>query len=80
MGMDQDDLVLAPYSAVMKRILAITYVQSISCSALTEDLTDKATEEITSILRSQHKLRMPQMILKAMRMILIYVLKKSWLP
>lgn len=57
MGMDQDDLVLAPYSAVMKRILAITYVQSISCSALTEDLTDKATEEITSILRSQHKLK-----------------------
>ena len=57
MGMDQDDLVLAPYSAVMKRILAITYVQSINCSALTEDLTDKATEEITTILRAQHKLK-----------------------
>ena len=57
MGMDQDDLVLAPYSAVMKRILAITYVQSINCSALTEDLTDKATEEITAILRAQHKLK-----------------------
>ena len=57
MGMDQDDLVLAPYSAVMKRILAITYVQSISCSAVTEDLTGKATEEITEILRSRHKLK-----------------------
>lgn len=57
MGMDQDDLVLAPYSAVMKRILAITYVQSINCSALTEDLTDKATEEITTILRAQHRLK-----------------------
>ncbi len=57
MGMDQDDLVLAPYTAVMKRILAITYVQSISCSALTEDLTQKAIEEITEVLRSQHKLR-----------------------
>lgn len=57
MGMDKDDLVLAPYSAVMKRILAITYVQSISCSAVTEDLTGKATEEITEILRSRHKLK-----------------------
>lgn len=57
MGMDQDDLVLAPYSSVMKRILAITYVQSINCSAITEDLTDKATEEITQILRTLHKLK-----------------------
>lgn len=57
MGMDQDDLVLAPYSAVMKRILAITYVQSISCSALTEGITEKATEEITEILRTRHKLK-----------------------
>lgn len=57
MGMDQDDLVLAPYSSVMKRILAITYVQSINCSAITEDLTDNATEEITEILRTRHKLK-----------------------
>ena len=57
MGMDQDDLVLAPYTAVMKRILAVTYLQSINCSALTEDLTDKATEDITKILRTQHKLK-----------------------
>ena len=57
MGMDQDDLVLAPYSSVMKRILAITYVQSIHCSALTESLTQKAIEEITAVLRTQHKLK-----------------------
>ena len=57
MGMDQDDLVLAPYSAVMKRILAVTYLGSINCSALTEGLTDKATEGITAILRTQHKLK-----------------------
>lgn len=57
MGIDQDDLVLAPYSAVMKRILAVTYLQSINCSAVTEGLTDKATEEITKVLRAQHKLK-----------------------
>ena len=59
MGMDQDDLVLAPYSAVMKRILAVNYLQSINCSALTEGLTDKATEEISKVLRAQHKLKDP---------------------
>ena len=32
MGMDQDDLVLAPYTSVMKRILAQTYLGSINCS------------------------------------------------
>ena len=57
MGMDQDDLVLAPYTSVMKRILAQTYLGSINCSAITEGLTDKATDEITTILRRNHNLK-----------------------
>lgn len=57
MGMDQDDLVLAPYTSAMKRILAQTYLGSINCSAITEGLTDKATDEITTILRRNHKLK-----------------------
>ncbi|WP_455496851.1 ABC transporter permease [Coprobacter sp.] len=57
MGMDQDDVVLAPYTTVMKRLLAVTYLQSIFASALTEDMTDNATEEITTILRRNHKLK-----------------------
>lgn len=57
MGMDQDDLVLAPYSTVMKRILAQTYLSGIQCSAIMEGVTDKATEQITDILRRNHKLK-----------------------
>ncbi len=57
MGMDQDDLALAPYTTVMKRILAQTYLGEITCSAITEGVTDKAIEEITQILRRTHKLK-----------------------
>jgi len=55
-GMDQDDMVLAPYTTVMKRILSVTYLQGINASAVTEDMTDVAIEEITGILRANHKL------------------------
>ena len=57
MGMDQDDLVFAPYTSVQKRILAISYIQGITCSAISEDYTDKAIEQITEILRGNHKLK-----------------------
>ena len=57
MGMDQDDIVLAPYTTVMKRLLAQTYLAGIFASALSEDMTDYATDEITTILRRNHKLQ-----------------------
>ncbi len=56
MGMDQDAVVLTPYTTVMKRILAVTYLESIFCSAISEDLTEKAIDELTEILRENHKL------------------------
>lgn len=56
-GMDQDDMVLAPYTTVMKRILSVTYLQGINASALTEDMTDLAINEISTLLRSNHKLK-----------------------
>lgn len=57
MGMDQDDLMLAPYTTLQKRVLAITHLQSIFCSALTEEKTEDAEAEISSILRRNHKLK-----------------------
>ena len=55
-GMDQDDMVLAPYTTVMKRILSITYLQGINASALTEDMTDQAIDDISELLRQNHKI------------------------
>ena len=57
MGMDQDDLMLVPYTTVMKRIQAVNYLQGITCSALSEEYTDQAIEEISQILRENHKLK-----------------------
>lgn len=57
MGMDQDDLVLAPYTTVMKRILAQTYLGEIQASAITEGVTEQAVNEMTQILRRTHKLK-----------------------
>ena len=57
MGMDQDDLLLVPYTTIMKRIQAVTYLQGITCSALSEDYTDQAIEEISHVLRTNHKIK-----------------------
>lgn len=57
MGMDQDDLILAPYTTIQKKILGITHLQGITCSALKEEYTDQAIDEISEILRRNHRLR-----------------------
>ncbi|MDD4514672.1 ABC transporter permease [Massilibacteroides sp.] len=57
MGMDQDNLILAPYTTIQKRILAITHLQGLTCSALKEEYTDQAIDEISEILRRNHKLK-----------------------
>lgn len=60
MGMDQDDMILAPYTTVQKRILAITYLQGITAAALSEEYTDQAIEEITEILQRNHGIKIGQ--------------------
>ncbi len=56
-GMDQDNVLIAPYTTVMKRIAAQTWFSSIVCSAITEELSDAAIEELTQMLRDNHKLK-----------------------
>lgn len=56
-GMDQDNVIIAPYTTVMKRLLAQTYFQSINASAVSEEMSDEAIDELTTILRQTHKLK-----------------------
>ena len=56
-GMDQDNVIVAPYTTVMKRLAAQTHFNNILCSAITEELSDQAIEDLTAILRRTHKLK-----------------------
>ncbi len=58
-GMDQDNVIIAPYTTVMKRMVAQTWFSSINCSAITEELSDDAIDELSTILREQHKIKDP---------------------
>ena len=55
-GQDQDDMVIAPFSTVQKRMLAITFIQSMLASAVSEPLIPNASAEITDVLKAKHHL------------------------
>ncbi len=56
MGQDQDAVVLAPYTSIMKRVLAVTHFNQIYASCVDEDKTTEAIVKISNILRENHNL------------------------
>ncbi len=56
-GQDQDDVLLIPYTTVMKKLLAINHIPSAFVAAISADATFTAQEQITQLLRQRHNLR-----------------------
>jgi putative ABC transport system permease protein len=58
-GNDQDDVIVAPYTTVQKKLAGITYIQQIALSATSSDAVEQAATEITHLLRQRHKIQDP---------------------
>lgn len=56
-GQDQDDIVVAPFSTVQRKIQGIDHVSSILISAASKELIPSAQREATEILRVRHKIQ-----------------------
>ncbi len=56
-GQDQDDIVVAPFSTVQRKLQGIDYVSSILISAVSKDLIPTAQQEATDVLRTRHKIQ-----------------------
>ena len=55
-GTDQDDTILIPYTTMQKRLMRITWLQSIVVSAVSADRVQEAQEQITGLLRQRHRI------------------------
>jgi putative ABC transport system permease protein len=56
MGQDQDDVISIPFTTAQRRLMGITYIQTIMVSAISPARIDQATDEITELLRQRHRI------------------------
>src|SRR5208283_168291 len=56
-GQDQDDIVIAPYSTVQKKMMGVTYLGMIMASAVSEQSMNDAQSQMTDMIRTRHKIQ-----------------------
>jgi len=57
---DEDDVIFIPLKTAQKRLFGVDYVSTINIEAKSQDVMDKATSEITDLLRDKHNIRQGQ--------------------
>jgi putative ABC transport system permease protein len=58
-GQDQDDIIVAPYTTLQKKLLGITYIHQIMISATRSDLVERTATDVTHLLRQRHRIQDP---------------------
>jgi putative ABC transport system permease protein len=58
-GQDQDDFILAPYTTIQKKLLGITYINSVSLAATRSEDVEPTAVAATQIMRQRHKIQNP---------------------
>jgi putative ABC transport system permease protein len=59
-GSDQDDIVIAPYTTVQKKLLGITYIQQLMLSASSSEAVEPTAVALTRLLRVRHRIPSPE--------------------
>ncbi|MDD4052574.1 MAG: ABC transporter permease [candidate division Zixibacteria bacterium] len=57
MGQDQDDLIVAPFSTVQRKLLNNNYIRMALVSAVTKERINEADTQISEILRQRHRIQ-----------------------
>ena len=66
-GQDQDDTILVPYSTAMKKLMGVTWLDDVLCSATSQDVVKLAGQQAKALLRDRHHLRAAAQISSLLR-------------
>jgi putative ABC transport system permease protein len=56
-GQDQDDTIILPYTTAQKKLIGVTWLDDILCSAVSQDVVKLAGQQAAALLRERHHLR-----------------------
>jgi putative ABC transport system permease protein len=58
-GQDQDDLLVAPYSTIQKKLLGITWIHQVMISATRPAAVEPTAVQVTRLIRTRHRIQNP---------------------